>query len=176
MVRNRVRHARKLGYTAAVSTVSEGDIAAGSPLRSIYERTMRRVAATGDYIFPDAYYYILRAQLGDALQICTTTDADGHTVAAGLLFHWNGIAHFHLAGSDRAARRDGCNVLRLDAQIRWASEAGCTLVNLGGGRDDNDPLFRFKANFSRDRRPFHVGTAILDIDISSRLAQRGYAP
>jgi hypothetical protein len=176
MVRNRVRRATKLGYRAVVSTASKSDLVPCSPFRTLYEQTMKAVNAGDEYMFSNDYYMRLAEHLGDALQICRVVDETGHTVAAGLFFVWNGRAHFHLAGSDRAVRKDGCNILRLDAQIRWASEAGCRLANLGGGRDEDDPLFRFKANFGNDHLPFYVGTAILDEQAGDRLTQRGYSP
>jgi Acetyltransferase (GNAT) domain len=176
MVRNRVRRASKLGYKAVVSTASQSDVAPASPFRELYEQTMKAVNASDEYVFSDSYYVRLTEHLGDALQICSVVNETGHTVAAGLFFVWNGRAHFHLAGSDRSVRKDGCNILRLDAQIRWASEAGCRFVNLGGGRDEDDPLFRFKANFGSVHLPFHVGTAILDDEIGDRLMERGYSP
>jgi hypothetical protein len=176
MVRNRVRRATRLGYKAVVHPATESDVVPGSPFRCLYEQTMKTVEASEDYLFSDDYYRLLSEQLGDAFQICSVVDENGHAVAAGLFFVWKERAHFHLAGSDRAVRKDGCNILRLDAQIRWASEAGCRLVNLGGGRDEDDPLFRFKANFGNDHLPFYVGTAILDEEAGDWLTQRGYSP
>jgi hypothetical protein len=175
-VRNRVRRARKLGYETVVRPVAAGDLDQSAPFRQIYEGTMQRVDAEQEYFFPDPYYRLLHQELGDALHIAHVFAPDGTVASAGLLFQWRQTTHFHIAGSTSDGRRDGCNILRLDEQIRWAAETGSKFVNLGGGRTDDDPLFRFKARFGGRHLPFHLATATLDRDVAEHLARSGYRP
>ncbi|SCG60919.1 GNAT family N-acetyltransferase [Micromonospora halophytica] len=160
--RTAVRKARRVGLEATVRPAGADDLAPGSPFRRLYARTMARVGSSPAYLFPDRYYQLLLQGLGKSLLICQVHGPGGEVVAAALLM-WHGERmHYHLAGSEPAAARDGANNLLLWTTLEWAADAGCARVHLGGGVRAADSLFRFKTSFGGVRTPFWTGSLVLD--------------
>ncbi|MFD2766137.1 GNAT family N-acetyltransferase [Micromonospora eburnea] len=160
--RTAIRKARRVGLEAAVRTVQSTDLDVGSPFRHLYEQTMKRVGSAPSYFFPDRYYRLLHDGLGRSLLTCEVRDPHGSVVAASLLMRHADLLHYHLAGSDPAAGRDGANSLLLWTVLSWAAEHGCARVHLGGGVRADDGLFRFKCSFGGTRTEFWTGALVLD--------------
>jgi lipid II:glycine glycyltransferase (peptidoglycan interpeptide bridge formation enzyme) len=81
-------------------------------------------------------------------------------VAASLVFRHRERAHYHLAGSAPEALRQGANNLLLWTILRWAAEAGCAVVHLGGGVRPDDGLFTFKRSLGGTRTAFWTGAVV----------------
>ncbi|ATO13943.1 hypothetical protein CO540_08955 [Micromonospora sp. WMMA2032] len=159
--RTAVRKAERVGLTATVRATGREDLAPGSAFRRLYEQTMIRVGSTPEYLFPEAYYRLLADGLGKSLLLAEVRDGSGRVVAAALVMRHRERAHYHLAGSDPAAARDGANNLLLWTILQWAAEHGCVAVHLGGGVRPDDGLFRFKSSFGGERVPFWTGAVVL---------------
>src|SRR5690606_35210449 len=68
--------------------------------------------------------------------------------------------HYHLGAADASIFNMRPNNLIFWNIILWAKEHGFSVFNLGGGRSNDDSLFRFKAQFSRNRLGFYCGRHI----------------
>lgn len=160
--RNKIRKARRAGLEASVRLVGTDDLTADSAFRRLYEQTMKRVGSSPSYVFPDRYYQLLLDGLGKSLLIGEVRDHDGTVIASTLLMRHGDRMHYHLAGSDVAAARDGANNLLLWRMFEWAAEDGCALVHLGGGVRPDDSLFQFKRSFGGTLTEFWTGSLVLD--------------
>jgi hypothetical protein len=173
-LRTAVRKALRLGYQCSVRRASLGDVDHGSPFRTLYRSTMQRVGADSYFNFPESYYQRLVGGLGDSTYMASARNSEGKVVGATLVLVWKARAHLHLGGVSGELLQDGVNALLIHEQVRWAAESGYKLVNLGGGRRSHDPLFRFKASFGGERRPYSTTTTVLDHRRFRALEPRGY--
>ncbi|MEU8044026.1 GNAT family N-acetyltransferase [Micromonospora echinofusca] len=160
--RTAIRKARNCGLTAGVRPTVGTDLLADSPFRQLYEQTMVRLGSRPWYLFPDRYYHQLASGLDKALSVAEVRDACGAVVASALVMRHRDRAHYHLAGSDPVAARNGANNLILWTILEWAAENGCRWVHLGGGLTADDGLFRFKRSFGGARTPFWTGSVVVD--------------
>ena len=167
--RTAIRKAKRLGYEARVRRAGADDLCAGSAFRRLYESTMDRLAASRRYYFSDRYYVSLLTALGERLLIGEAYDVAKSTVSAALFMRWKGVLHYHLAGSNPGAARDGANNLLIDTAIEWGIERGYDSLHLGGGISDDDGLFRFKAGFGGSRLEFWLGRAVFNQSEYERL-------
>lgn len=160
--RTAVRKAERLGMLGSVQPATDEDLLEASPFRTLYENTMRRVQAAAHHYYPDAHYTLLRAALGDALQVATVRNSDGDVAAAALIMVDKNVVHYHLSGSNPVDARNGANNLLLWTILQWSANRGSLLVHLGGGVSNEDSLYKFKASFGGTALPFTVGKAIIN--------------
>jgi hypothetical protein len=134
----------------------------------IYQQTMRRVGAGAGYFFEQGYFERLLANPAFALLVVTR---DQQVVCGALFSLCDRICQYHLAGTSDAALRQAPMKLLIDEARLWAQARGARVLHLGGGlgRAD-DPLFRFKAGFSRSRHQFAVWRWALQPAVAARLA------
>jgi hypothetical protein len=186
--RTAIRKARSLGYTATVRPARATDLHGGSPFRTLYEQTMRRVGSRAGYIFGDEYYAKLLDGLGPSLLIAEVFseagddsevgdeseagDEAGGVCATALILRHRDRVHYHLAGSDPEAARRGANNLLLWTVLRWAARTGARLLHLGGGLRAEDNLFKFKRSFGGLRTQFWTGAVIVDERAYDELVER----
>ena len=170
--RTAVRKARRLGYTATVRPAHAADLHSGSPFRTLYEQTMRRVGSRLEYLFGDGYYTELLKGLGPSLLIAEVFSEDGVVCASALILRHRDRVHYHLAGSDPVAARDGVNNLLLWTVIHWAVRNGARLFHLGGGFRAEDSLFKFKRSFGGRRTQFWTGALVVDERAYDELVER----
>ena len=148
--RNRISKMRRAGYEARIDERWERFDA----FLAVYEATMRRVSATGDYFFGAPYFRRLREALGAGVSLCVV-ELEGEVTAAGLFTETCGIVQFHLSGTADAHLRMAPTRLMLDHVRRWARARGNRIFHLGGGVGGRaDSLLEFKAGFSKLRAPF----------------------
>ncbi|MBV9303135.1 MAG: NeuD/PglB/VioB family sugar acetyltransferase [Acidobacteriaceae bacterium] len=129
----------------------------------LYYSTMKRNKATGFYFFPGQYFRKLKEALGPYGSLMVT-HYSGEIIAAGLLIEYQGIVNVHLLATDDRFVALSPGKLVIHAAQSWAQARGNRFLHLGGGRGsrDDDPLFRFKAQFSATHLPFYTGRWILD--------------
>lgn len=162
---------RRLERENAFSIVHDEDWAYLDQFISIYYATLRRNNAQPFYFFSRDYFVSFKQILGlnGSLFLALAGDA----VAAGLLLiEYNGIVSVHLAASDHRFSATSPNKLLMHKAQELARARGNRFLHIGGGRGsrDDDPLFRFKAQFSSLHLPFYTGRWILDSVAYERLA------
>jgi serine/alanine adding enzyme len=130
---------------------------------AIYERTMRRNAASDFYLFPAVYWQTLIGTLRDRLvRVDVRRGAEVH--ASALVFATRPWLHYHLAGSSDDGRALGASHLALLATARWGQDRGYERLHLGGGVGGReDSLFEFKSRFDpHGLLEYAVGKAVHD--------------
>jgi len=129
----------------------------------IYRETMKRVNATDFYFFSDSYFEDLKAHFEEKVHLCTVTSPGGELAAAGLFFTSGVVVEFHLAGTAGCHAQKAPSKLMFEHVRRWAREAGCTSLHIGGGvGGGNDSLFNFKIGFSKQVNDFYTMRIIVN--------------
>jgi hypothetical protein len=139
----------------------------------LYHSTMQRNCAAPFYFFSAEYFQRLRYALNSHGSLMVTHAGD-QVASAGLLIEYGGIVTAHLAASNDAFYGvSPCKTLLHDAHL-WARQRGNRFFHMGGGRGAraDDPLFRFKAEFSEQHHPYFTGRWILDEERYGLLADR----
>jgi hypothetical protein len=171
--RTAVRKATRLGYSVTTRPIERDDLVADSPFRSLYSKTMQRVAAQSYYYFQDAYYETLYRELGAQLRWFLVSNASGEPVVIAMTMVWQPFVHLHLVGSDPMAMRDGAGNLCYDGMLRWAcQQPEIQLCHLGGGLTADDALFNFKKSFGGERMSFWIASSILNAQAYEHLTRQ----
>ena len=97
-------------------------------------------------------------------------------VAAAIFLRGKRWAHYHLAGSTAEGRQYKASTLLVNEGARWAHEAGCELLHLGGGLAEDDGLARFKFSFSDKSFDYHTLAVLSDSEEYQRLCKLPAAP
>jgi hypothetical protein len=151
-VREKLARAAKLGAIL----IDDRSLAADS-LKRLYPETMRRVKANRSYdLSPatlerwalDPSSVLLAARLGDMVDAVSLFCVAGYT------------AEYHLNAS--TVRGRDLTVQLIDAAITRLASAGVGLLNLGGGVQPGDGLYRFKRRFNGTPRPLRAVCQIYD--------------
>jgi CelD/BcsL family acetyltransferase involved in cellulose biosynthesis len=152
-----INRCRRLGHHAHIGSWNEH----GDAFRHIYRETMRHAGADDYYYFEDAYFNALQ-RLGDHIHLCVV-ETGGEIVAACLLFECCGIVQAHLGGTRDDHRTESPFSLLLHFARLWAKSRGNQVFHLGGGVGGaDDPVFRYKSGFTRDRFEYVTARVVFD--------------
>ena len=161
-----IRRALRQGLTTEIDNSRPGF----REFVDLYYQTMVRNGAGARYFFSEPFLERLQQSLGPGATIHHAR-MRGKSVAAVLITECSGIVQYLLGG----VHDEFCHLsplkLLLDSVRQWARQRGNRDFHLGGGRgcNDEDPLFYFKAGFSRRRHCFYTGRWILDQERYDRL-------
>jgi len=140
---------------------------------ALYHDTMRRVGASPEYFFSQAYFVSLQKLLGERFLLAHVRSPAGRIVSSALFTICDGIVQYHLSGNN--TDEEGSNALKLllHSVRGWAQETGQEKFHLGGGVGaQNDPLFQFKSGFSPTRAPFYTWRYVVDAEKYNHLCSR----
>lgn len=167
---NHVRGIRKLRATGAVCDIDETQ--GLSQFVEMYRETMSRVGAAPQYFFNDEYFALLQNLLGSRVKLFTCTLGDA-VIAAGLFLVCGGIVQYHLGATRSEYVQLSPMKLIIDRVRQWATEAGMTVLHLGGGIGaQEDSLFHFKAGFSNRRHQYTTWRWVPDPKQYDRITAR----
>ncbi len=156
--RNLVRKLQKEGYTWQVSVFAEQDVKA---FQQAYQANMVHSGATDFYFFSDNFFLDLIQALGDKL-LFAKVEKDGIVYASALFFISGNLATYYLSARNLEFPKVPASNLLLSEMAFWCVDHKIEAFNFGGGLslDENDYLFKFKSNFSKEIRDFHIGKRI----------------
>jgi hypothetical protein len=156
--RNLVRKLQKEGYTWRVSVFAEQDVKA---FQQAYQANMVHSGATDFYFFSDSFFLDLIQALGDKL-LFAKVEKDGIVYASALFFISGNLATYYLSARNLEFPKVPASNLLLSEMAFWCVDHKIEALNFGGGLslDENDYLFKFKSNFSKENRDFHIGKRI----------------
>ena len=124
----------------------------GEPLRifrKIYDETMERNNAEKKWRFPDDYFSNCARYLGNDKISLFSAKYQGETVSSYLMIHAFNTVYYHFGGSlERYFSLKANNFLMYEIAL-WAKSRHYTWFHLGGGQRKDDPLFQYKAGFSK---------------------------
>ena len=172
--RKNLRRASREGLVCAVDE-SPGAVSA---FHAVYEQTMRRLDARGEYLFGVEVFRRLHSTQAFGAMIMAVDYKDSR-LASGVFLHHGEHSHYFLSGS-MPDRRFGSRPTRL--MIHHARsllrDRGCTYMNLGGGVGaKRDALFEFKAEFSAQRATFNTVRWVVNADAYEKVCSaRGVQP
>ena len=156
--RNEINRALRAGHTFTL----DPEWKSIERVAELYLQTMQRVGATDYYLFKLPYFERLRDALGPHGMLATVEIEN--VIAAGAVFTvCDGLAQYHLSGSDADFRKQQPTKLLLHQTRLHGHHAGWHSLHLGGGAGaSEDSLFRFKAGFSAGRARFQSWRAVLN--------------
>jgi len=141
--------------------------------RTLYADTMADNKADPFYLFSADYFDRVRRDLANHYVLVSCV-LEGRTISVLLALLGLVHAHCHLIGTDRALLNTGANNLLHHELILWCKARGYEKLHIGGGRSgaDDDPLLRFKRNFSDKTSSFFVAEHVLDEEVYADLCAR----
>lgn len=150
--RNKIRKARRAGLQIKRSNDYE-------IFKEIYEETMKKVNADGYYYFKNEYYEEL---INSNNTMLLNVEKDGLVVASAIFMIYGDYFHYHLSGSRKDYLKYAPNNILLWEAIKIAYDYGCKYFHFGGGLKDleDDSLFKFKKNFSKNISNFYIGKRV----------------
>lgn len=127
----------------------------------LYIETMQNLKAESYYLFSEKYisdFYIFL----NTNQKLILAKKDNMIICGALIMTYGEFAHYHLSARTQNNYVNGANNLVLDYAVKYAQSIGCKVFHFGGGSNskNNNPLFQFKSNFSKDRRMFKIGKKV----------------
>lgn len=127
----------------------------------IYQNAMRDLSAREYYLFNEEYFQkIVTAEDFKVFIIFATFD--GVKVAASMFIITKGVMQYYLSGSDYNYRNFSASKAIIAKAHELAAELGVQHLILGGGvGSERDSLFKFKAGFSDNFKPFYVVKKVL---------------
>lgn len=137
----------------------------------MYHSTMKRNNAGEFYFFSKTYFSRLKEALGEHGSLMVARCGD-EIAAATLLIEYGGVVSVHLLATDDSFLALSPSKLLIHEAQAWARSRGNRFVHLGGGRGSrtDDPLFRFKSQFSDRSYPFYTGRWVLNRGLYDTLA------
>ena len=128
----------------------------------LYLQTMERIGAADYYLFDLNYFESLCGALGEGGMLATVR-IDGEVAAGAVFTEIDGLAQYHLSGSDVRFRKQQPTKLLLHELRLHGHRTGWRALHLGGGAGaSEDSLFRFKAGFSSGRARFRTWRLVID--------------
>lgn len=164
-LRRDIRVLNREGYTAEFD---EADSL--TAFLACYHASMDRLDADDTYLFDRAYVEQLLDCLGADVTVCVVKGPEGEPACAGLFTCVDGIAQYHLSGTNPDHFALGPNKLMIVAARAWVRSRGARAFHLGGGVGGRkDGLFQFKSRFGYRETTFSTLRLIHDPDKYNRL-------
>jgi lipid II:glycine glycyltransferase (peptidoglycan interpeptide bridge formation enzyme) len=127
---------------------------------------MQNADAANFYFFPLSHFKQLKEDLGDCLKLFRV-HKEQETYSAALFFHSAGIASYYLSARNLNFPKVPAGNFLLSKAIQYYQDGGSHLFNLGGGTaaGADNPLLKFKKNFSSTTTPFFIGRRVILPDV-----------
>lgn len=164
--RNKIRKSIKSGVHVKCSS----DYEALTIFSSLYERHMSELNAEDIYFFGENYFKNILSLGADRFKVYLA-ERNGEIIGGALILMSNRFVHYHLSSSLREQFKFAPNNFLRHSVIldflnkKWES------IHFGGGRsaDENDSLYRFKKQFSKQVAQFHIGRFVADNDLYQKI-------
>ena len=155
--RREIINAHKKGLTLDV----DWDCTELADFVGIYQNAMLNLKAREYHLFNNEYFKkIVDANDFKAFIIFATFE--GVKVAASMFIITKGMMQYYLSGSDYSYRNLSASKAIIAKAHELAGELGiCNLILGGGVGSQQDSLFKFKAGFSNNFKPFYVVKQVL---------------
>ncbi|GFZ33722.1 hypothetical protein CSC2_42480 [Clostridium zeae] len=152
--RNVIRKAEKNGLI--VKEIKDMKV-----FQDVYMSTMTRIGADDFYYFDDNYFDFM--SMNSEYKILGVEYEDT-IIAASIFMSFGEYFHYHLAGSLKEYQKFSPNNIMLYEAMKVGKALGHKFMFLGGGLSNSleDPLFKFKAAFSKNICNFYIGKRIHD--------------
>ena len=160
--RNLIRKAQKKDVKISISK-NKNDLI---KFTQLYLDTMLKNKSSKKYLLPLQFFENTINLLKENISLFVAKKED-KIISAALFIHKYEFIHYHFSGSDKEYLNLAPNNLLIWEVILWAKKQGYKKFHLGGGLLNKDPLFHFKAGFSKDRSKFYTANKVYDENILS---------
>lgn len=116
--------------------------------KGLYQETMDRNHADSYYYFDETYFIEQIKETDISSTHLLFVEHDAEIIAGIIVLIGPSFAHYHLGASKTKYLPLKPNNLLFDYMIEFCQSKGLVLLHLGGGYQENDGLFRFKASYS----------------------------
>ena len=158
----KVRRWVRVAERAGLRVEPDGEGARLDDFLRIYRHTMERNGADAWYFFPRAFFEAIVERLRGQFVFFHTLAQDA-VVSSDLVLVSVENVYYFLGGTLDEAFPLGPNYLLKDRIARWAIAHGKKRYVLGGGKEPNDSLFRYKRAYARAGEvPFRVASWVHD--------------
>lgn len=141
---------------------------------AIYYENMQRVNANSRYYFSRDYFRNFM-NASDFMSVLLVAEKEDEIIAGVIVTICNGIMQYHISGTRNEMLIFSPMKLLFDRARIYANEMGCTYCHLGGGYgNENDSLFKFKTNFSKNLFEFKVWRKIVNPEAYNELVARKF--
>lgn len=164
--RRQVRKNLEAGYVLELVPAAETTASQRAGFLDVYEQTMRRTDAAGNYFFGAAYFD--RVLEAERTWLVLATAPDRELAAASIAAVSDGFLHYYLSGSADSHLRDSPMKNIVAGLIEHTAELGLPL-NLGGGISRGDRLEEFKRGFANRELAWHSSEIVCDPAAYERL-------
>ena len=128
----------------------------------LYENTMKKLNADAFYSFHYDYYNMFKKTINNSyLGVVLNNDK---VISAAIFFYSRDYGHYHLSGSDPDYLNMNPNNFLIYESSKVMKLLGVKKFHLGGGinSDEQNPLYRFKKKFSKNKYDFYIGKSIFN--------------
>lgn len=125
----------------------------------IYHNTMNRLNADNYLFFNQEYFENI---LNNTNATILSLTYENKVIAAGILLFHKHYVSGHLGGTLSEYIKLSPNAYLYTEMIRYSQKMGCRYLLLGGGTtsEENDSLYKYKQNFSKNTSDFYIGKKI----------------
>lgn len=157
--RNLIRKLEKEGYNYVVTREQE-DL---NEFVEMYYLTMNNVSADSFYFFDKNLINELFLNLKEKI-ILTKVEKDGVSYCYSLFLISGNIATYYLSARNLEHSKVPATNFLISKTVEWLLDKNIKKINLGGGLTNNlnDPLFKFKSNFSKSKNDFYIGKRVFN--------------
>jgi len=162
--RNMIRKAQKKQFSIRI--IKEPNLDEIDSFIKIYQATMRKNNAEEYYYFNEEYFINTFRKLNSEAILLEVVNTQNEVECTAIIFIFGFYAHYNLSG--RVLHSDNSvNNFILDEAIKYSINRGAKYFHFGGGTTSNmdDPLLKFKSNFSKDQSDFYIGKKIHNNDV-----------
>lgn len=158
--RNKIRKSIKNG----VSIISGEEENFLRIFQGLYMQTMNQVGAVDFFYFDENYFSQIRKDLKGKYKIYLAKK-DMEYIGGVLLLYSSNFVHFHLSANLENYRfLEPASLLR-HCIIEDHLQGKQKVMLFGGGGGENESLFKFKSDFSKEREDFYIGKILINSDI-----------
>ena len=169
--RNMIRKAHNMKYQVKIwERPSSKNI---SNFIELYHNTMRRINAEKYYYFNKKYFTDILNNFNSNSILFEVVNYKNEIECAIILLEFGVYTQYHLS-CRKADSDNSVNNFILDEAIKYSMSRGMKYFHLGGGTTSNqdDPLYKFKSNFSKTYGEFFIGKKIHNPQIYNSILQQ----
>jgi hypothetical protein len=164
--RNLVRKLEKEGFEYSITEDSKDF----EEFIEMYYSTMTNAGANSFYYFEKSLIHELNKNLGEKIFLAKV-QKEGVTYCYSLFFVSGKIGTYYLSARNITFNKVPSTNFLLSKTVEFLKSKNITILNFGGGltNDLNDPLFKFKSNFSKSYKDFYIGKRIHNHEVYNTL-------
>jgi len=139
----------------------------------LYWETMDRNHADSYYYFNEKYFFDQMKHTKLSETFLLFTQCDDEVIAGVMVLKGTKYSHYHLGASRTPYLHLKPNNLLFDFMIEFCKSKGSSLLHLGGGRQENDGLFKFKTSFTNHNNyDYFIGKRVYDQNKYNKISEK----